>query len=114
MMELLRLDLGSGAEVCLDAVDVTPEGAAVPAGTRKPIPIGEAVEKLEGAVGVISKSGKGLVQTFREMETDQVTLKMGIGFTTEGNVFIAKAGASVNFEVTFTWKSPQTQSLPER
>jgi len=112
-MELLKLDLGAGTEVYVDAVDVTHEGSAVPASARRPLPIDEAVKKLEGAIAVVGKSGRSLIQAFREMDTDQATLKMGVGFTTEGTIFIAKAGASVNFEVTFTWKTPTNRTTQQ-
>jgi hypothetical protein len=104
-MELLTLENDDGEAILVDAVEVRSEGEAIAAGARAPITVDDAVEKLKDAFGVIGKTGKSFLTTFREMKTDQATLKMGIGFTAEGKILIAKAGAAVNFEITLTWKA---------
>lgn len=111
-MQPVRVDLGDGAEVLIDPVEVQPSGAAVPAGVQQPLRMSEALERLQGAVDLIAKSGKSLARSLVEMETHEATLKVGVAFTAEGSVIISKTGASVNFELTFTWKAPEKAGSP--
>lgn len=113
-MELLALDLGGGEQLFIEAVQTGEEGAAAPAAARGSVPIDEALAKLQNALGAIGKSGKAFLQTFRGLDTEQASLKLGIAFTTEGSVVIAKAGGAVNFEVTLTWNRPAAIDLASR
>jgi len=108
-MNTISLSLPDGGEVYIDTVGVAAPGEAVAAGTPKPIDIEEALHKLKTALGVIGKAGQSFCSSLKQMEAEEATLKMGLGFTAEGHILIAKAGAAVNFEVSFVWKK-QTEA----
>jgi hypothetical protein len=104
-MELLKIDLGRGEQMYVDAVGVDAEGRAMPAAAARPVPAEEAVENLKSAVGLLSGFGESFVQAARKLQAAEATLKLGLGFTAEGHVFVAKTGGAINFEVTFSWKN---------
>jgi hypothetical protein len=107
-MNTISLSLPDGSQVYIDTVAVAATGEAVAAatpGTPKPIDIEEAVKKLRNALGVIGQAGQSVLSSLKQMEAKEATLTMGLGFTAEGHILIAKVGAAANFEVSFVWKT---------
>lgn len=107
---MLKIDCGQGKAVFIEAVPIGLTGKAVPASAGQPVAMQEAVDKLKDALRIVADSGEALFETVRKLRIDQAALKMGIGFTAEGNVFIGKVGTAVNFEVTLTCKMPSSQT----
>lgn len=103
-MEVLKVKLEGDEEILIEAIEANRIGVARPAAGGQVVALDEIVNQFDRGLKLISKSGISLLKVLKEMETDEATLKISIGFSAEGNIILAKTTGDANFEVAFTWK----------
>jgi len=73
---------------------------------------GDMVEKVQSSMGTIEKmllqSVQPIINTYntlnQEVTLDSAEVEVGIGFSAEGNIFIAKGNANANLKVKLVLK----------
>ena len=73
---------------------------------------GDMVEKVQSSMGTIEKmllqSVQPIISTYntlnQEVTLDSAEVEVGIGFSAEGNIFIAKGNANANLKVKLVLK----------
>jgi len=73
---------------------------------------GDMVEKVKSSMGTVEsmliQSVKPIVNAYavlnKEIKLEQAEVEIGIGFSAEGNIFIAKGNASANLKVKLVLK----------
>jgi hypothetical protein len=105
MAELVRYDLGEGAELLVEDRDAPP-GAPVRVG-----PVGDtfrkAAQSLHAALGPVRIMARTVLEELREAEPSEIAVEFGVSLTAEAGAVIARTESTAHLTVTLTWKSPQ-------
>lgn len=109
MVEMRKMKLKSGTEIWVE-VEETP--AAPTAGEMTPA--AKRGKRDEEAVGSFAKALSTIEEVAEEMQAalsrmpqrpDEVTLELGVKFTTEMGIIIAKGGLDTSLKLTLGWKT---------
>jgi hypothetical protein len=77
-------------------------------GQERRVGTGAFIEKtsktLEAMLARVRPLADAARAAIKDSGPDEMTLEVGVNFTTEGNVFFASTSAEANFKLSLTWK----------
>ncbi|MEV5508146.1 CU044_2847 family protein [Streptomyces orinoci] len=111
MPNLLRVPLESGGSVLVE-IDDDPQGVVRVARGNGTVP--RAVEALERGLDGVRDAARAVVGRLADLprQPDKVTLELGMRFSAEAGVFLARSAGEASLTITLEWERQQPGSLP--